>query len=71
VRAGGSKRFRALVGGLALIQPTAGFDLDRSLHLGLTEAHLLKPHTAPGGGCSGHLKLPAKLPRESLNEPQP
>jgi len=29
---------------------------------------LLKPHAAPGGGCSGHLKLPAKLPRETLNE---
>ena len=31
----------------------------------------LKPHTAARGGCSGHLKLPAELPRESLNEGQP
>jgi hypothetical protein len=31
----------------------------------------LKPQTAPGGGCSSHLKLPAELPRESLNESQP
>jgi hypothetical protein len=32
---------------------------------------LLKPHTAPGGGRSRHLKFPAKLPRQALNECQP
>jgi hypothetical protein len=31
----------------------------------------LKPHTAPGRGRSRHLELPAKLPRETLNESQP
>src|SRR5882762_5597481 len=32
--------------------------------------NLLKPHTASGRRCSGHLKFPAKLPRQSLNESQ-
>jgi hypothetical protein len=36
-----------------------------------TDAALLKPHTAPSSGCSAHLKLPAKLPHQSLNESQP
>jgi hypothetical protein len=31
----------------------------------------LKPDAAPGGGCSGHPELAAKLPREALNESQP
>jgi hypothetical protein len=55
-------------GGLALTQPTVCFDLGSSQ--ACSEArHLLKPHPALGGGCSCHLKLTAKLARQSLNEP--
>jgi hypothetical protein len=42
-----------------------------SVEMTQLDAALLKPHTAPCSGCSAHLKRPAKLPRQSLNESQP